>query len=495
VRKGERVGVLMGARPSALVTVAALNRLGAVAVLLRPGPDLAREFELGQVTSVVADPDHAAAARERGAPVWVLGGGTSRTVPAGTVDMEQIDPASVTPPSWYRPNPGRARDLAFILFSGHGQRIRIDHISNGRWALSALAAASAAELTATDTVYSVSPLHHPSGLLLATAGAAAGGARLAMADRFDPDTFWTEVRRYGATVVPYTWTMLHDLLCEPPRPEEAHHPIRLFVGSGMPANLWARVSERFAPAAVLELYASTRTDAILGNVSGRKIGSVGKPLPGTAPVRVVGYDPSTGRLRTGADGYAIPAAPDEIGMLLVATTPGVGEHDATVARGVFRADDAWTITGDLFRYDADGDLWYVDSVAALIDTRHGKVSPHSVEAALGRIAAVDLAACYPVTSDGITRAVAAVTLRPGRILDAAAITRALKTLDPARRPDTVVVDAIPVNSWHRPDVAALQAAGVPEPTQELPVWTRRNRAGGYRVCSVSTSGTPAAAAR
>ena len=477
VRKGERVGVLMGARPSALAAVAALNRIGAVAVLLRPGSDVTREAELGQVTSVLTDPDHAAAAVPLGLPVWVLGGGAARELPAGVVDMEQIDPAAVALPSWYRPNPGRARDLAFVLFTGRGARLRADHIGNGRWATSALAAAAAARLSAADTVYSANPLHHPSGLMLATASAAAGGARLAMAEALDPNTFWTEVRRYGATVVPYTWTMLHALLAEPPRAEEAHHPIRLFIGSGMPAGLWARVADRFPTAAVLELYASTRTDAILGNVSGHKIGAIGKPLPGTPAVRVAAYDPDTNRLVIGSDGYVAPAAPGATGMLLVAAQSGSDEHGATVLRGVFRADDAWIVTGDLFRWDRDGDLWFVDHAAALIGTAAGTVSPRTVEDALGSCAAVDLAACYPVAG----KAVAAVLLRPGAQLETRAITQALASIEPADRPDLVhVVESMPVTSWHRPDAAALAAAGLPTGIGGTAVWAR-NRHGGYRA--------------
>ena len=43
VRQGEHVGVLMGTRPSALALGVAINRLGAVAVLLRPDSDIRRE--------------------------------------------------------------------------------------------------------------------------------------------------------------------------------------------------------------------------------------------------------------------------------------------------------------------------------------------------------------------------------------------------------------------------------------------------------------------
>ena len=76
VRQGEHVGVLMGPRPSALALVAALSRLGAVAVLLRPDGDVAREAELGQVTRIIADPERAALAAGLGTVhTFVLGGG------------------------------------------------------------------------------------------------------------------------------------------------------------------------------------------------------------------------------------------------------------------------------------------------------------------------------------------------------------------------------------------------------------------------------------
>ena len=48
VRQGDHVGVLMETRPSALVAIAALSRLGAVAVLMPPDGDLAEAARLGR---------------------------------------------------------------------------------------------------------------------------------------------------------------------------------------------------------------------------------------------------------------------------------------------------------------------------------------------------------------------------------------------------------------------------------------------------------------
>ena len=110
VRQGAHVGVLMETRPSALVAIAALSRLGAVAVLMPPDADLATVVRLGAVSDVIADPSNLDAARGLATRVLVLGGGESRDLhlpdDAAVVDMEKIDPDEVDLPGWYRPNPG-----------------------------------------------------------------------------------------------------------------------------------------------------------------------------------------------------------------------------------------------------------------------------------------------------------------------------------------------------------------------------------------------------
>ena len=109
VRQGESVGVLMDTRPSMLIAVAALNRIGAVVVLLRPDGSLTEEVKLGGAARIVTDPEHVDAVREQtDAEVFVLGGGGGQRDLGvdGVTDLERIDPADVILPAWYRPNPG-----------------------------------------------------------------------------------------------------------------------------------------------------------------------------------------------------------------------------------------------------------------------------------------------------------------------------------------------------------------------------------------------------
>src|SRR6478609_558506 len=180
VRQGAHVGVLMETRPSALVAIAALSRLGAVAVLMPPDADLAEAAVLGGVSDIIADPSNLEAASQLPLRVLVLGGGENRDLhmsdDADVVDMEQIDPDVVALPGWYRPNPGFAKDLAYIAFATVGSKLVARQITNFRWALSAFGTASAANLGRTDTVYCLTPLHHQSGLLVSLGGAVVGGS-------------------------------------------------------------------------------------------------------------------------------------------------------------------------------------------------------------------------------------------------------------------------------------------------------------------------------
>ncbi|TYB46780.1 AMP-binding protein [Actinomadura chibensis] len=494
VRRGEAVGVLMDTRPTALALVAALSRLGAVAVLLRPDGDPAAEARLGRVARVIADPEHAElAARLDGVEAHLLGG-AGRGERGPLPDMEAIDPDEVEPPGWYRPNPGRAGDLAFVVFSGDGEHLRAHRVTNRRWALSAFGTASSAALSSSDTVYSVTPLQHPSALLMSLGGAVAGGARLALASahpdsggsggssphkEFDPETFWDEARRYGVTVASYTWTLLRDLVNAPPDPAERHHAVRLFIGSGMPRGLWRRVEERFAPARVLEFYASTEGESVLVNLSGKKPGSLGRPLPGSAEVRVARYDLESGRLVEGPDGLAIECEPGEIGMLLARVRLAAAATAPRCVRGVFAPEDAWTITGDLFRRDADGDFWLVGRDAELIRTADGIVPPGPIRDALGDLPCVDAVAVYGIPVGGAELTAAAVVLRDSADLRPVDLSEALLRVEPGLRPALVrVVDEVPVTAGRRPLTAPLRAEGVPAAGDGRVYY--RDKAGAYR---------------
>ena len=466
VRQGAHVGVLMETRPSALVAISALSRLGAVAVLMPPDADLAAAARLGAVSEIIADPSNLEAARKLSMRVLVLGGGEARDLhlpdTAEVIDMEKIDPDEVELPGWYRSNPGLARDLAFVAFSTLGDDLVARQITNFRWALSAFGTASAANLGRGDTVYCLTPLHHQSGLLVSLGGAVVGGARIALSRGLRPDRFVQEVRQYGVTVVSYTWAMLRDVIDDPSFALSGNHPVRLFIGSGMPTGLWKRVVEVFEPAHVVEFFATTDGQAVLANVSGAKIGSKGRPLPGGGQVELAAYDPEDNLILEDEQGFVRKAQTNEVGVLL-AHPRGPVDPTASVKRGVFTPADTWVSTEYLFRRDEDGDYWLVDTRGSVIHTARGPVYASPINDAVGRLGAVDLAVTYGVDAGGHQLAVTALELCPGGSIPSADLSEALADLPVGNPPDIVhVVPQMTLSATYRPVVSPLRAAGIPK---------------------------------
>ncbi|MDF2584097.1 MAG: acyl-CoA synthetase [Mycobacterium sp.] len=469
VRQGVRVGVLMQTRPSALVAIAALSRLGAVAVLMPPDADLAEAARLGGVAEVLTDPANLDIARTLDRRVLVLGGGESRDLDLadGThvVDMEKIDPDRVELPGWYRPNPGFARDLAYVAFATTNGELVARQITNYRWALSALGTASAANLGNRDTVYCLTPLHHPSGLLVSLGGAVVGGARIALSRGLAPDRFVREIRQYGVTVVSYTWAMLGEVIDDPSFSLAGTHSVRLFIGAGMPTGLWRRVVEVFEPAKVVEFFATTDGQAVLSNVAGVKIGSKGRPLPSGPQVELGAYDVEDDLILEEDSGFVRRAEAGEVGVLL-ARPRGPVDPTASVKRGVFAPADTWVSTEQLFRRDEDGDFWLLDNRSSVIRTSDGPVFTAAVNDAVSRAGAVDLAVTYRLDVQGEPLVVTAVTLRPGGSLPSAELNEAMATLPIGVGPAVIyVAPSMTLGASYRPETAPLRAAGIPKSTR------------------------------
>lgn len=475
VRPGQRVGVLMKPRPTYLSIVTALNRLGATAVLLSPDIKrlgLERALEAGEVEHLVTDPANAELARRSfEGPVLALGGpyGEGRVLPEGVRDMEAVDPARVRLPSWYEANPGRAADEAMILFTaGRGEEPRAARITNRRWAFSALGAAAGCTLNPSDTVYCVLPLHHAAGILVAVGGALIGGSRLALATRFSPEHFWSEARRYGATVVFYAGEMCRALVDAPPDSNDGHNPVRLFAGSGMRRDVWERLRTRFR-VGVLEFYASTEGNAVLANASGKKVGALGLPLPGATDMSVVAYDFASKDFRRDEYGTVQRCGVDEPGMLIarVDRAHAMAGFDGYVdgpgrdrlARDVFETGDRWFLTGDLMRQDEDGSFWFVDRVADVIETEAGPVFTPEVEDILYRRADIQMVAVHAWESSE-PQEVAATIVPRGERIDVARLENLIdEKLELRSRPRYLrIVDAIELSDGYRPLKRPLEGA-------------------------------------
>ncbi len=470
VHRGQTVAVLMRSRPSYLSVTAALSRLGAVPLLLsptRPRDTLEEAIHAAGARFIVADPESAALGKQLSGEVLVLGGANEeRALPKGVVDMELIDPGDLALPNWYEPNPGCARDLAMVMLTaGRGQKPRAAKITNQRWAFSAYGTAAACTLSPRDTVYCCLPLHHPAGMLVTVGGGLVGGSRLALATALEPARFWSDVRRYGVTVVFYAGEMLRALLSEEPSAADNENPVRLFAGSGLRLGVWKRVLDRFGPAGILEFYASTEGNAVLANASGEKVGSLGRPLPGSAEVELARYDFEGARFARDDAGFVVRADEGEAGVLLARLDEGhplasfTAGDDAgqRLLRGVFEPDDTWFVTWDVLRRDSDGDYWFVDRASRMLRTERGLVATRSIEDALHQFDQFRQVVVYGVEHQGSQHAAAVVATHGDQPVPLSAWNELAAKLPPTERPTWVKrVEHIPVTDGFRPDKAALE---------------------------------------
>jgi putative long chain acyl-CoA synthase len=518
IEPGVRVGVLMDGRPSYLSVVAAINRLGAVAVLFKPGAahagqeqDDPRRLQIleaaiagAELVALIADPLNvsdaisawATQAHER--PVLVLGGGRrspARPLPAGCHDMEAIDPEQVELPDWYVPNPGRAADISMSIVTTRAWApARVANISNGRWAVSAYGAAATCLLSSRDTVYCVLPLHHPAGALVAVGGALVGRARLALARDFDVSKFWPEVRRYGATVVFYAGEMCRALINAPSSASERNHSLRLLAGSGMRAQLWRELVERFGPIDIREFYASTEGNLVLANIAGKR-GALGRPLPGCDEIALVAYDFERRDFERDTQGHARRCRVDEAGLLIAKVGPTHPSHGkqgkagtdavARFVHGVFGGrSDTWFVTGDIVRRDAVGDFWYVDRSSHLIRGPHGWIASRQVEDALYEVPGLDFVVVYGLArarlepelrehlnAGPIEVVVATVIVGSPARFDPGPLAARVAQLRPEQRPSLVMLRTeLALTDGFRPLKTPLVAAGVDTSDPGLLVW-------------------------
>ena len=492
IRPGERVGVMMDPRPSALVAVAALSRLGAVAVMLSSASDLDLMLTESDVRVIVADPDHLDLASSVCERTLVLGGGDARVIDRADgekiVDMEQIDPTRVHLPSWYRPDPGLAGDLAFVIYSRVQQeRLVRWTITNHRFAMSAFGAATAANLTDRDTVYCLPPLHHASGLLASLGATVAGRSRIALSNGLNPERFQDEVQRYGVTVVSYTWSMLRDVLYSSQFDAAKLASVRLFMGSGLPTGLWAEIDEKLPKAKVLEFFATADGSAILANLDGSKIGAMGRPLPETNAVELAAYDAENDKLAVDENsGFVRRAEIGEPGMLMSHAGQRY-EAGGNVLRDVFRPYDRWAVSGLLFRRDSDGDLWFLGPQGTVIHSADGVMFTEPIQQAISLLPGVDQAVVFGAGERGSQVAVAVITLHEGASSPTPTQLRvALGELPAADRPQLIqVVSDIPMSESYRPRFSDLVRRGIPKPGPK--VWYRDSE-GRYRRYTSSIAG-------
>jgi malonyl-CoA/methylmalonyl-CoA synthetase len=290
-----------------------------------------------------------------------------------------------------------------------------------------------------DVLIHALPIFHIHGLFVAIHGALLAGARMLWLDRFEPQAVVERLPR--ATVFMAVPTMYVRLLAWPGLNAEACRHMRLFISGSAPMLVdTARQFTARTGHTILERYGMSETAMLTSNpyhegAVARRIGTVGKPLPGVS-LRI-------------ATPEGQPCNPDEVG--------GIEVRGPSVFAGYWRMPeknteeftaDGWFRTGDMGRVDADGYVTIVGRSKDLIISGGFNVYPTEVEDYLNNLPGVAESAVigvpHPDFGEGV---VAAVIARPGTSLQGEALIATLKaTIAGYKVPKRVfVVDELPRN--------------------------------------------------
>jgi crotonobetaine/carnitine-CoA ligase len=245
------------------------------------------------------------------------------------------------------------------------------------------------DVGADDCFLQALPLFHMSGVG-ATYSMLRRGGSVALLPSFQAKTFWTDVRRFGATVTCILHAMVSYLLKQAPLDDDRANPLRLaYMG---PLSHVEEFSDRFG-VDVYTAFGMTEVPVpIRSELNPRDERSCGRAIdPGTYEVRVV-------------DEHDIPVPAGQPGELIVRhTLPWVmnsgyhGMPEATARAWI----NGWFHTGDQFVVEEDGCFYFVDRVKDSIRRRGENISSFEVEAEVVSHPAVEEVAAVAIPNPDV----------------------------------------------------------------------------------------------
>ena len=179
-----------------------------------------------------------------------------------------------------------------------------------------------------------------------------------IAENFEINTFWNDVKKYTPEVFCYYGAHLTTLVNQPPSTLDRNHSIKFAFGAGALKEIWESFERRFG-IQIVETWALAEGIGItINNVGskGGKLGSVGKPVRGVE-IKIVD-----------SEGEELSPGRDNIGEICARTRlPFELEYyNLQKETTTKKREGRWVYTGDYGYKDKQGFLYYLGRKSDMI---------------------------------------------------------------------------------------------------------------------------------
>ena len=261
-------------------------------------------------------------------------------------------------------------------------------------------------MTHEDRLYNCLPLYHSTGLMLGLAAVIHSGASVFVRRKFSASMFWKEAQRYQTTTFIYVGELCRYLSFQEPCEDEKNNPIRAMVGNGLRPDLWDCFRDRFGVERICEIYGASEGACMFMNGL-NKDKTIGMT---NATVVLLKYDVASDELIKNDDGLCIEAEDEMPGLLAVKISPDSPyngytdkkESEKKILRNVLEEGDAWFNSGDLIKTMDVGfsvgqkHYQFVDRIGDTFRWKSENVSTNEVAEIINQYSQVNMANVYGV---------------------------------------------------------------------------------------------------
>ena len=418
ISHGDKVILFMENRPNYVSTILALNKIGAVGVLINTslkgeplihcinssnskkcifGAELSGSLE-GVLSSIniTAKSD-----------IYWVQDLPNGNCPEWATDINKILDLSKTD-NLSETNNVTAKDIAFYIFtSGTTGVPKAALFPNVKIVASSTNITRGGyRMNSEDCLYNCLPLYHSTGMMLGLCACIHVGASTFIKRKFSASSFWKEVKKYNTTAFIYVGELCRYLSLQDPVDEEKDNPIIKMVGNGLRPDLWDCFRNRFCVDRICEIYGASEGNGFFMNLL-NKDQTIGMT---NNKIELLEYDIGENKLKKDIDGNFIRVKENQPGLALVEIGPNAifngytdkKASDEKIFRNVFNDGDSWFNTGDILKTMDVGfalgrkHYQFVDRVGDTFRWKSENVSTNEVAEILNLFNQVNMANVYGV---------------------------------------------------------------------------------------------------